>query len=380
MRSKPWIAGFAVLTIMALVIAASCVVVVDPCFHYHKPKANVFFYNLYNQRSQNDGIIRNFDYDGIITGTSMAENFKASEAENLFGCKFIKVPFFGATYNEINDNLVTALNNNPDTKVIIRGLDMDKFIEDKDARRYDLGEYPDYMYNKNPFDDVEYVFNRDVIFGTIGPMITAREGPDFQPGITSFDKYCNWMSLYTFGINTVFPNGTEITNTSVEQSELTTAEIDMLMDNIHQNVTELAERYPDVTFYYFFTPYSAAWWQALLNEGNFEKQLLAERLVIEEILKSDNIKLYSFNNLTEITTDLNNYRDKTHYGEWINSLILMYMKDEICVLTCDNYCDYLSHERDFYGSFDYRECFDNQVDYSDDYYVEDVLLQKCGIE
>ena len=48
-------------------------------------------------------------------------------------------------------------------------------------------------------------------------------------------------------------------------------------------------------FYYFFTPYSAAWWQSLLDAGILKKQIQAEKIVIEEILKYNNIKLYSFN-------------------------------------------------------------------------------------
>lgn len=39
--------------------------------------------------------MRNFEYDAIIIGTSMTENFKTSEADALFAASFIKVPFSG---------------------------------------------------------------------------------------------------------------------------------------------------------------------------------------------------------------------------------------------------------------------------------------------
>ena len=35
---------------------------IDPYFHYHRPH-KAFFYLLNNERSQNDGIFRNFEYD-----------------------------------------------------------------------------------------------------------------------------------------------------------------------------------------------------------------------------------------------------------------------------------------------------------------------------
>ena len=130
MKSKLWITGFLMIIAIPLAITASWTIKVDPFFHYHKPDTSEYFYSLYNQRSQNDGIMRNFDYEGLITGTSMAENFKTSEAEQIYGYHFIKVPFSGGTYKEMNDNLKVALAHNHDIKVIIRGLDMGRFIED----------------------------------------------------------------------------------------------------------------------------------------------------------------------------------------------------------------------------------------------------------
>ena len=72
------------------------------------------------------------------------------------------------------------------------------------------------------------------------------------------------------------------------------------------------------------------------------------------ILECPNIKLFSFNLMTEITTNLDNYKDVTHYGEWINSDILRYMKEDKGLLTKENYQDYLKRERDLYMNYDYQ--------------------------
>ena len=83
MRRRPvfWLTGYFLLIFVALGLIATKTIDIDPFFHYHKPKTNEYFYILNNQRSQNDGIIKRFDYTGLITGTSMTENIKASEAE-----------------------------------------------------------------------------------------------------------------------------------------------------------------------------------------------------------------------------------------------------------------------------------------------------------
>ena len=125
-------------------------IIVDPFFHYHKPLKNLF-YPINNQRSQNDGIIKHFDYDALITGTSMSENFKVSEANKIFNANFIKVPFSSGSYKEINNNIETALRYNKKLKLIIRALDCDRYCDDKDRMREDLGEYPTYLYDMNFF-------------------------------------------------------------------------------------------------------------------------------------------------------------------------------------------------------------------------------------
>lgn len=376
MKSKSWIIGYLVLVIGALTVAGAGVVKVDPFFHYHKPLTEVYYYNLNSQRNQNDGIIKHFDYDALITGTSMVENFKTSELDAIFGTNSIKVPYSGASYKEINDNLLNALANNVNLKIIVRGLDMNMFLRDKDAMRLDLGKYPTYLYDKNIFNDVKYVLNRDVLFKRVYSMVLANDNEGFEPGITSFDEYSNWMVKRTFGINKVCPDGITVQATG-EPVHLTDEEREVILGNIRQNVASLAGQYQEVTFYYFFTPYSAIWWHGLVNDGTIYRQIEAEELVIEEILKYDNIKLYSFNNLTDITTDLNNYKDTIHYGSWINSLMLRYMHDGKCLLTYDNYEEYLEEELSFYTSFDYSQLND-QEDYENDYFAEALLNEKIN--
>ena len=371
MKSKNWIIGWGVIVSIFLSIIGILVIKIDPYFHYHKPDLNKYYYSLDNQRSQNNGVIKNFDYDALITGSSMTENFKTSEMDHIFSVKSIKVPFSGGTYKEINDNLVFALENNPKLKTIVRSLDYSKIFDDKDLMRTDLGQYPTYLYDSNPVNDVRYLFNKDVVFGRIYTMISNKSETNFKPGITSFDDYASWQKNYTFGKNSVIPNGIK----SIEKSKpvhLTNEEKQTINENIAQNVTSLAAKYPDVNFYYFFPPYSAVFWNDLNNDGTIYKQIEAESYAIELILKYPNIHLYSFNMLTDITTDLNNYKDSTHYGQWINSLMLRYMKNNKRLLTKENYRSYLDEEFKFYTSFDYSSLND-QIDYEDDLYKADIV-------
>lgn len=379
MKSKKFAIGCIVLISLILGFIAFSVYYIDPFFHYHKPHTDRYFYPLDNNRSMNDGIIKHFEYDAIIIGTSMTDLFKTSECDELFDVSSIKTPFPGGSYRELNDNLITALKCNPDLKLIIRCLDSNYFLTTKDYMRDDLGTYPTYLYDSNPFNDVEYLFNKDIIFDRIYPMQKSSMSSDVVPGIESFDSYSAWQKLVTWGINTVCQEltTTELKITEADEIGLSEKDRKNISENITMNVTSLADKYPDVEFYYFFPPYSIFRYLDFENYGVLKRQLDAEQYIIELILEHDNIHLFSFNTRFDITTDLNNYKDNAHYAEWINSLMLKWMHDGKYQLTRDNYLDYLEEEREFYTNFDY-ESLNGQIDYESDYYAAALLNEELS--
>jgi len=351
---RRWVFGTISLTALAFILTASATIYKDPFFHYHAPLRQYIYpqdeYPANNERYLNDGITRHFSYDGIITGTSMTENFKASEAGRLFGASFIKVSFAGAKYKEINDNLKRAYQSDRDIRYIIRGLDYNDLVLDKDA--YDeTFDYPCYLYNDNPFDDVSYVLNKSVL---LEKTAYVRKS-DTEPGpAIDFDTYSNWNTYHKdeFGPRHVLATYT-LGKTPKPPRALTEEEKQMLLDNLRQNVTQLAEEHPETTFYLFFPPYSICYWDILNNTGEMGRHLEAERLAIEELLQHPNIRLYSFCDNFELVCNLDDYKDYLHYGEWINSQILVWMKNGEHLLTQDNYQEYLEKIWNFYRSYDY---------------------------
>ena len=358
--AKRWVITFVCLQLAALAAIAGLVAYTDPYFHYHAPFMEQFFYHLKNQRSQNDGVLKHFDYNAVISGTSMTENFKTSQLDELFGVKSIKVTFSGGSFKEINDNLRTGFTHNPDIKMVVRCLDLALLLTDPNWMRTDLGSYPTYLYNDNPFDDVNYLLNRSIVFEYSLPMISdALAGG--ASGITDFDSYSNWMPGSTLGSQTVL-KGRGPFSAPTQFYELRDAKRAVVQQNITQNVTSLAEEYPDVTFYYFFSPYSAAWWGEVYQKGALEQQLEVEEMYIKAMLEYDNIRLFSFNTFFDITTDLNHYKDTIHYSDWINQEILRFMKDGKGQLTTENYQSYLEEVHEFYSNFDYNSLFEQYDD------------------
>lgn len=346
---RRWICGTLALTLLALLLFALPTICIDPLFHYHGPLPG-FAYPLDNERYQNDGVLRHFSYDSIITGTSMTENFKTSEAERLFGGTFIKAPYSGGRYKEVNSALCRAYASGHEIRCVIRGLDSHMLITDKDAYREDYS-YPSYLYNNNPFDDVQYVFNKTILFNyTLKVLDYTADGNQ----TTSFDDYANWSTnpAFVYGAESVLAPY-EFAQTPPPSVPLTEEEREMIRGNLQQNVIDLALAHPETTFYLFVPPFSIVFWGMQYNEGGVERMLDAEQLRAEMLLEVPNIRLYSFADNFSLVCDLDNYRDYCHYGEWVNAWMLEQMAAGNYLLTRENYRDYFQRLRDFYTQYDY---------------------------
>jgi len=353
MPNKIWGRCFLAMLGICLVGLAGLTVAVDPYFHYHKPLEGIE-YRLYHERYQNDGVVKNFEYDAIITGTSMTQNFKTSEFDALFDVHSVKVPFSGGGYQEINNNLARALEANPDIKLILRGLDYGMLALPADWSTYSKDQYPDYLYDDKLYNDIKYVLNKTVLFdGTIGALEYTKAG-----GMTtSFDDYNNWMNGQVFGkeaLLALYEGEQPEPNDTVS---FTKTDYEMLQSNMICNVTSLVEQYPDVEFYYFFTPYSIYYFNNLYREGKLERQLIIEKCAIEQLVQYENVHLFSFFTEFDMIMDPNNYKDVTHYHEDINSEILEWMATGYGELTLDNYEVYCEKERAFYMNYDYDALF-----------------------
>lgn len=233
-----WIIGILAAAAAAVLIFILSIFAIDPMFHYHAP-LKFLSYPLVNERYQNNGIARHFDYDSVITGTSMTENFKTSEAQKLFGSDFIKVAFSGGGYTEIGDNLKAAYDSGHEIKYVIWGLDYDKMIYGKNYRYTEKGDFPDYLYNDSSLDDIKYFFDPVVVKlagSVVKSTVTGRAA-------TSFDVYENWSAGYEYGRDEVIKS-CELNASASKMQQLTDADRAVVTENLNENVSVLSKRIP----------------------------------------------------------------------------------------------------------------------------------------
>ena len=363
-NGKKWCICFAVFFILLAVVLGGITATVDPYFHYHAPMETLA-YPLNNQRYQNDGIVKHFDYNAIITGTSVTENFHASDLERLFGFRTIKVPLSGGSYKEVNDMLRRACKANKNIEMVVRSLDAYMLFYDKDYM-HESFQYPYFLYDTNLFNDAEYIFNKEVLLDDVTHVLEYTKA---GCRTTNFDEYSNWETSFRFCKESVF----ERYNRPAQSDELASFDEETrckVQENVYQNVIALAEEYPDVQFYCFYPPYSIVWWDETTREGRAEQQIEALKCASEMLLEVNNIHLYSFTIDENIIMDLSNYKDLEHFSAEINTYILECMKAERFLLTKENNEKYWEDVSACLTSFGYDAFFEEEGYFSSESHRE----------
>lgn len=348
-NTKTWSILCIALALILLLIVVGITAVIDPFFHYHAPLESLE-YPLDNQRYQNDGIVRHFEYDALITGTSMTENFKTTEFDALFGVNSVKVSYSGGSYPELFSNLQQAMKSNPDIKTVIFCIDEWFLFSGRNMILAD-GEYPTYLYDENLFNDVEYVLNKEVFCSdTLGVLDYTRKGNT----TTSFDEYGSWV--YPYDADVVMSNYVR-PEQAASLTPFTEKNAAALTANLRQTALTLAQAYPDTEFIYYFPPYSILNWDANNRQGTLQQHVEAFRLASEVLLEADNIRLFSFYTDYKTITDLDNYRDTVHHSDIINSVILQHIASGEYELTKANFDSHWQEVLEFYGNYNYEELF-----------------------
>lgn len=318
MSSKKWLSLTALILVIFLLIGGGLTAFIDPYFHYHAPIPGLA-YELSDTRQRyiNDGISKHFEYDALLTGTSMMENARTSTFDALFDVKSVKVPYEGSALKETDQNLRRAIEANGELKLVFRSLDYFLLLREKDEQLYPEDLYPDYLYDEALYNDVSYLFNKTVLFENTLPTISRTLRGE---AMTSFDDY-SLMDMMLFGMDEPESWAEPVKETlRASEEELLTVE-----GNILQNVRATVEANPQIDFYFVLSPYSVLYWNRMRATGRVDYHLDVEQKTAELLLDLDNVHLFSFYDCPEIIGSLESYMDECHYDAEVLDTIFRYM-------------------------------------------------------
>ncbi len=340
-----------ILAAFPLLIPIVTVIVVDPYFHYHKPIKGLE--NLGGEsRWLNDGLIRHFDYETMLSGTSLDENLDFNYFEELFETSAIKTTYPGAKIPELAYGIRKACEENDNLRNVFMSISCGNQVNyEYDDWTHEGLEFPDFLYDDNVLNDWPYLLN----FKTF-----ARCFKNIRAAVThtnlGFDAWGR-REDESYGKEVVL-NEYRRLETIRDSKIVSETDRQRIRKNININLVSVAQEYPNVTFYYYIPPKAITWWDNMYRNGALNLLYEEIEIVFEELLQCDNIKVFYFLNETEIAEELDNFKDSVHYGSWVNDMMMEKMKEGENLVTSENYLKMLQDTMDYYNSYDYDAFFE----------------------
>ena len=304
---KAFLKKLGISILVLVILQAGLVIFFDPFFHYHKPIKPLKAV-LTQEEYQVIGTLRTFDYDALIAGSSMAENYNNNQFNDAFGCTAIKAVKPGANTADLVYLLEKAYEKR-EVKKIFYTLDISALTSPRKESFVKEG-IPVYLYNENPFDDVQYLLNKDILFKEIPYMVATSLLTDYDEG-NSF----NWAQYKDFSIMYYEPTDKRLPMQTIEEyGKIVDTNVEMLMDMIRSH--------PETEFTFILPPYSSLWWYEADMKGELEADFYALDIVFDRLLEEKNVSIYYFQHLEDIMANLDLYMDLLHFHPDVNGYIL----------------------------------------------------------
>jgi hypothetical protein len=329
---KRWTRRFIILTPLLLVLSGLAVFAVDPLQHYRRA---TFYRPLWgNQRYYNPGFVKHYEYDCIIVGSSMVENFIPSEAGSKLSMKVLLAPLGGGSPYEEHVLINTALRTGK-VKAVIWGLDLSEFGRGTKRLRHGPGSIPFYLYDDNLFNDYQYLLNTDVLLKDCWDALAANLQGRKAIRALDMDSAHFWGDQFSFSREATLRSWQEPRREHRALLEINKPELDSMESDFDANVISLVERNPDVQYCFFHPPYSILYWISAdkCRLGTF---LEFKRYVFSRTRGLPNVKVFDFQDIGDITLNLDNYKDYSHYSPDVSKFIIDAISKNQYLLTDDN--------------------------------------------
>ncbi len=347
MKTYKWLISLLAVLLATLLLFAGMMYAIDPLLRYGKEKEYITYYE-YSEIYSNPGIARNYEYDAVMVGTSMIENTNVEECNELFKCNMVRLPYSGGTSYNMKRILDICFESDNTIKTVYWNLDEFQLLGDHAAPRYPL---PEYLYSNSHIKDLSYLLNLDIFyhyaFLDVINTLQKKQQPAARTGETLFGDYDKDSMLLTYSR----PEISESTKSFEDVKET-------VDNNLNNNILPLIRDNPDTEFVFFMVPYSILYWDKEIRNGSFESTMDAVEYSMEQILAFENTKIYFYHNEPDIICNLDNYKDYSHYGTWINSFMTESMAKDYGRVDKNNYKEVISEMKDFVYGYDFDKIFE----------------------
>jgi hypothetical protein len=317
MREKIWVKIW-FLIVSSLLVIGVFNFVVDPYQQYRKAS----FYKLpyEDERELNAGLAKNFDFDSVVIGSSMMENFTIYDLKHILKYnKPIKLTMAGSSSYEQKLILNTAFRHKKIKNVL---LGMDFFAYYGSVKRLKHGEsfFPFYLYDESFFNDYKYIFSSDTLRRSFHVLFSRK-----KKELYDYNKMYEWHSRNQ-NKKDLLPVLYKKWNARENFDNEATAQeknLQFMVNNFNTNLKSIIKEHPNVHFILFFPPYSILAYKVYEERDELKDFIKFKEYVARTLASYKNVSLYDFEFAENVTYNLQNYFDLYHYNKNISRWILM---------------------------------------------------------
>lgn len=348
MSSKKWFISILSITMVFITLFGALQFYLDPLLQYGGERGPLT-YRTYTEIYCNPGIAKNYNYNAVLLGSSIVENTVVNEMDDAFVCKSIKIPYAGGTSYNHRHILDVCYSSGHKIDKVFWALDEYALTTESDVSRWPL---PEYLYDDDKMNDVSYLLNLDIFYyyTLIDMKYTLSHQSDtmMMEGTWGDDEsiYCkvNALSSISFPKHQKETKGEKYFESN-------------MLDNLKYNILPSIEDHPETEFHFFLVPYSILFWYLSKSDGTLEANIYNVRTVLGKILEFDNVKVHFFQDEKDVITNLDLYKDYTHYKPEVNSWMLKEMKNESHLLTKETYNQRLDDFYNYLIDYDYDSLY-----------------------
>jgi hypothetical protein len=159
-----------------------------------------------NQRFSYPAVARDPAFDSVVIGTSTSRLLDPRALGAATGASFANLAMNSATAYEQRRIYELFLRHHPNPRFVVVGVDETWCTRDNASERYTFRDFPEWMYDENPWNDVVYLFNdkaledavrmAELLLGRREPKYRADGYRDFTADFPAYDATAVRRRLY----------------------------------------------------------------------------------------------------------------------------------------------------------------------------------------
>jgi hypothetical protein len=315
--SKRFITVFTIVCLGMLVCIGLISYIVDPFFQFRANPGTRYFLN---PRFVTGGLAKSADYNTVVLGSSMAQNYNLNILRNI-DAESEPVKLSTGGMNCLEMEYIYSFIKKEQVKTFIINIDIPQF-----NAAFEEIRYPQYLYEDGIINKLKYLYGYETFVRftpiDIGLTLYLKDKKNITPEYdmkTNIDNVGNTSLEMHYGadyVKQLYLRGQTVSEQALKDME---SRMQSRFDSMLVRMSP--DKYPEAEYIFVMPPYSALYWYHTKQQGYYNEFMDFTRYISKSVSKYNNVRIAFFFDIDEIT-DLNYYADITHFSPAISDKIL----------------------------------------------------------